>query len=248
LTRLRELVKLDQSIYKERVMLRILPLILTLSLMMVACKTKTVAPGELNLNSEKKKLSYVIGQQMGQSLKVQGIEIDSTILAASVQHVLDGKESQIKPEEMRKVMMEMQKAMVAKREGESEVNKDRGSKFLKANKKKTGVKVTKSGLQYKVLKAGKGKSPTKKDKVKVHYRGTLIDGSEFDSSYKRKEPAEFPVTGVIKGWTEALQMMKVGGKWELYIPSDLAYGGRSRPSIPAHSVLIFQVELLEVKS
>jgi len=229
-------------------MLRILPLILTLSVMMVACEKKTAAPGEIDLSNDKKKLSYVIGQQMGQSLKVQGIKIDATILAASVQQVLEGKESQLKPEEMRKVMMEMQKTMVAKREGESKVNKERGTKFLKSNKKKDGVKVTKSGLQYKILKAGTGKSPTTKNKVKVHYRGTLIDGTEFDSSYKRNEPAEFPVTGVIKGWTEALQMMKVGAKWELYIPSDLAYGSRSRPSIPAHSVLIFQVELLEIKS
>jgi len=121
-----------------------------------------------------------------------------------------------------------------------------GAKFLEENKKKSGIKTTASGLQYEVLKEGPGPIPKESDTVKVHYRGTLIDGSEFDSSYKRNAPAEFSVAGVIKGWTEALKMMKVGSKWKLYVPSELAYGPQDSPGIPANSVLIFEVELLEI--
>ena len=120
------------------------------------------------------------------------------------------------------------------------------SLFLIKNKSKNGVKTSDSGLQYEVITEGKGKKPKSDDVVKVHYKGTLIDGTEFDSSYKRNSPAEFPVTAVIRGWTEALQMMPVGSKWKLYIPPDLAYGEAGRPSIPGNSVLIFEVELLDI--
>lgn len=125
-------------------------------------------------------------------------------------------------------------------------NKEDGAKFLEGNKSQAGVKVTPSGLQYIVMTEGTGKTPTLKDTVKAHYKGTLIDGKQFDSSYDRGQPAEFPVEGVIKGWTEALQMMKVGGKMKLFIPPDLGYGEAARPQIPANSVLVFEVELLEV--
>ena len=125
-------------------------------------------------------------------------------------------------------------------------NKAAGEKFLAENATKEGVKTTESGLQYKVIKEGKGAIPTDKDKVKVHYKGTLIDGTEFDSSYSRKEPASFGVTGVIKGWTEALKMMPVGSKWELYIPQDLAYGSRNTGKIKPFSTLVFEVELIDI--
>jgi len=140
----------------------------------------------------------------------------------------------------------MRAKMAAKQAKEAAENLAAGTAFLEANKAKEGVKVLPSGLQYKVVKEGTGNTPTADDKVKTHYRGTLIDGTEFDSSYKRNQPAEFGVTKVIKGWTEALQLMKVGGKWELYIPANLAYGQRGRPSIPANSTLIFEIELLEI--
>ncbi len=126
---------------------------------------------------------------------------------------------------------------------------DKGQEFLKENAKKEGVKTLPDGLQYKVIKEGEGKSPKATDTVSVHYRGTLIDGTEFDSSYKRNEPAEFPVNAVIKGWTEALQLMKEGAKWTLYIPSNLAYGERGFPGSPIgpNATLIFEIELLKVK-
>ena len=125
-------------------------------------------------------------------------------------------------------------------------NKAAGEKFLAENATKEGVKTTESGLQYKVIKEGKGAIPTDKDKVKVHYKGTLIDGTQFDSSYSRKEPASFGVTGVIKGWTEALKMMPVGSKWELYIPQDLAYGSSNTGKIKPFSTLVFEVELIDI--
>ena len=125
-------------------------------------------------------------------------------------------------------------------------NKAAGEKFLAENATKEGVQTTESGLQYKIIKQGKGKVPTDKNTVKVHYKGTLIDGTEFDSSYSRNEPSSFPVTGVIKGWTEALTMMPVGSKWELYIPQDLAYGSRNQAKIKPFSTLVFEVELLEI--
>src|SRR5438270_10025397 len=121
-------------------------------------------------------------------------------------------------------------------------------KFLADNKKKEGVKTTESGLQYKVLKEGNGAQPKSSDTVTVNYRGTLTDGTEFDSSYKRGQPATFPVSGVIKGWTEALQMMKAGSKYQLFIPASLAYGEQGRPGIPPNATLIFEVELMDVKS
>jgi len=153
-------------------------------------------------------------------------------------------------DQMRQVMTTFRQQMMAKQKQRQQVdgakNLAMGKAFLEANGKKEGVKVLPSGLQYKVIKKGTGKTPTAADKVKTHYRGTLIDGTEFDSSYKRNAPAVFGVTQVIKGWTEALQLMKEGAKWQLYIPANLAYGERGRPGIPPNSTLIFDIELLEV--
>jgi FKBP-type peptidyl-prolyl cis-trans isomerase len=210
---------------------------------LTACQEKSA-----DLSTDKGKLSYTIGQQIGRQLKGENIEIDTTALAAAINDVLAGKESKLKPEEMQAaMMMKAREGAMAKQEAAGKENKDKGDKYLAANKAKAGVKTTASGLQYEVLTEGKGKSPKASDTVKVHYKGTLIDGTEFDSSYKRNEPAEFPLNGVIKGWTEGLQLMKVGGKNRLVVPSDIAYGPQGRPGIPPNSVLIFEVELLEIK-
>jgi FKBP-type peptidyl-prolyl cis-trans isomerase FkpA/FKBP-type peptidyl-prolyl cis-trans isomerase FklB len=177
---------------------------------------------------------------------MQDIDVDIKMMSQAVAEAVKGEESKMTPQEMQQAMMKMQQDRMASRKKEAEENIKKGKDFLEKNKSKEGVKVTESGLQYKVMKEGTGTSPKKSDTVKVHYKGTLIDGTEFDSSYKRKEPAEFPVTGVIKGWTEALMLMKTGGKWELYIPAELAYGEMGRPSIPPNSTLVFEVELIEI--
>lgn len=218
--------------------------ILSLATLLVACNQ---FKGSMKMETEVEKFSYVLGQQIGAQMRSQGLEVDSNTLAESLKAALAGDESLLSPEEMQEVMMAANNRMMEKAQAEANTNKDAGAKFLEANKSKEGVKTTASGLQYKVLSDGKGKSPKATDTVKVHYKGTLIDGTQFDSSYDRNEPAEFPVNGVIKGWTEALQLMKAGSKWQLFIPSDLAYGPRGRPSIPPNSVLIFEVELLDVK-
>jgi len=218
--------------------------ILSLATLLVACNQ---FKGSMKMETEVEKFSYVLGQQIGAQMRSQGLEVDSSTLAESLKAALAGDESLLSPEEMQEVMMAANTRMMEKAQAEANTNKDAGAKFLEANKSKEGIKTTASGLQYKVLSEGKGKSPKATDTVKVHYKGTLIDGTQFDSSYDRNEPAEFPVNGVIKGWTEALQLMKAGSKWQLFIPSDLAYGPRGRPSIPPNSVLIFEVELLDVK-
>ena len=201
--------------------------------------------GSKDLKTVEQKASYAIGQHVGKGIKNQGFDIDPDIVAMSIRDVLDGNESKLSQEEMQKVIRELRTKARKVKEVERQANKEKGDKFLADNKSKEGVKVTQSGLQYKVLSPGKGKPPTDKQWVKVNYKGTLIDGTEFDSSYKRNKPAEFPVRGVIKGWTEALQMMKPGAKWKLFIPPDLAYGPRDRPNIPGNSTLLFEVELLD---
>ena len=195
------------------------------------------------LKTEMDKVSYVIGTQLGQNFKMQGIEINIEFLTSGLKDAMEGKELALSQDEIRQVMTSFQQSMMAKQAAKNLAD---GKVFLEANKAKEGVKVLPSGLQYKVIKEGTGKTPTVDDKVRTHYRGTLINGTEFDSSYKRKQPAEFPVKGVIKGWTEALQLMKEGGKWELYIPANLAYGELARPGIPPNSTLIFEIELLAV--
>ena len=151
-------------------------------------------------------------------------------------------------QEVRETMMAFEKDIQQKQAATAQKNAAEAEKFLGENKTKEGVKTAGSGLQYKVLKEGAGAQPKSSDSVTVNYRGTLLDGTEFDSSYKRGEPATFPVGGVIKGWTEALQLMKVGSKFQLFIPANLAYGEQGRPGIPPNSVLIFEVELMDVKS
>jgi len=198
--------------------------------------------------NEKQQFSYAVGVQIGQDLKRNGMDIDAGSVAMAVDDVMAGNKLKLTMEEMQAIFADYQKKETAKKELASSVNKAEGEAFLTENKGKEGVTVLESGLQYKVITAGTGKQPTVEDTVSVHYRGTLINGTEFDSSYQRGEPATFPVNGVIKGWTEALQLMKEGAKWQLFIPSDLAYGPRGAGGdIGPHSMLQFDIELLSVK-
>jgi len=198
-----------------------------------------------DLKSDKGQASYAIGQQIGRNLKAQNIEIDAKTLAASLTDAMAGK-SELKDDEIQKAMMKLQEMAMKKQQEVGETNKKKSAEFLEKNKTAPGVKVTASGLQYIVEKEGTGATPTKNDTVKCHYKGTLTTGEQFDSSYDRGQPAEFPVGGVIPGWTEALQLMKVGGKMKLFIPAELAYGASGRPGIPPNSALVFEVELVDI--
>jgi FKBP-type peptidyl-prolyl cis-trans isomerase FklB len=199
------------------------------------------------LKDQKDKVSYSIGMQIGFNLGRQKVDINPDILAAGIKDALAGK-PQLTTDQVKEIMSQFEKDMEQKQKQVGEKNKAEGEKFLEDNKKKTGVKTTASGLQYKVEKEGTGPQPKATDMVTVNYRGTLIDGTEFDSSFKRNQPATFPVNGVIKGWTEALQLMKKGAKYQLFIPANLAYGERAMgPDIGANSTLIFDVELMDVK-
>ena len=197
------------------------------------------------------RLSYIMGSNLASQFKRDDVKFDFDAFKLAVDEVMEDKTHSLSDDDKRKSIMEIQKRSAenqAKKAAEqSAANVKAGKEYLEANAKKEGVVVTKSGLQYKEVTAGEGKIPTAGDKVKVHYKGTLIDGTEFDSSYKRGTPATFPVTGVIKGWIEALQLMNVGDKFELAIPSELAYGKRgSGAKIGPDTTLLFDVELLEI--
>jgi FKBP-type peptidyl-prolyl cis-trans isomerase FklB len=204
------------------------------------------------LKTERDKISYGIGMDIGENMKRQSIDIDPDILAQGIKDVFAGGKLLLTEEEFRNTMENFRKDMMAKQKMQmqeiSDKNKKEGEEFLAENKNKEGVITLPSGLQYKVIKEGDGNLPKATDTVTVHYRGTLIDGTEFDSSYGRGEPATFPVNGVIPGWTEALQLMKAGSKWQLFIPSNLAYGERGAGGrIGPNSTLVFDVELLSIK-
>ena len=206
---------------------------------------------EVQLKDQKDKISYSIGLDIGTTLKRQLIEVNEELLNTGIQDGLSGKKPLLSEDEVKATMAVFQKEMLAKqaeaKKAAAAKNSTEATKFLVENKTKEGVKTTASGLQYKVLKEGSGPTPKSTDTVKVNYRGTVLDGTEFDSSYKRGEPASFPVNRVIKGWTEALQLMKVGSKYQLFIPADLAYGGRGAGSdIGPNAMLIFEVELLGI--
>jgi FKBP-type peptidyl-prolyl cis-trans isomerase FklB len=192
------------------------------------------------LKDQNDKVSYSIGVNIGMNLSKAKVSVNPEILAAGIKDAIAGK-PQLTDEQRKDVMTTFEKDMQQKQ-------KALGEKFLEENKKKEGVKTTASGLQYKVIKEGSGPQPKATDVVTVNYRGTLIDGTEFDSSYKRGEPATFPLDRVIKGWTEGVQLMKVGSKFQLFVPPNLGYGDRAvSPDLPANSTLIFEVELLNVK-
>jgi FKBP-type peptidyl-prolyl cis-trans isomerase FklB len=202
----------------------------------------------LQLKDQNDKVSYSIGLNIGMNLSKQKVSVNPEILTAGIKDGIAGK-PQLTQEQIKEVMTTLEKDMQEKQKAAAEKNAAEGAKFLEENKKKEGVKTTASGLQYKVIKEGSGPQAKATDVVTVNYRGTLIDGkTEFDSSYKRGEPATFPLNGVIKGWTEGVQLMKVGSKYQFFIPSNLAYGDRAvGPDISPNSTLIFEVELLGTK-
>lgn len=215
------------------------------------CASETFAEKK-TYDSKKEKISYIIGTNMAKSLLQIKDEIDIKALVAGMETQFAEKPLAIPEEEATQVMQEFSARMTEmqkeKKKELSEKAITEGKQFLEKNKQKKDVVTTKSGLQYTVLKKGDGAVPASTDKVKVHYLGTTIDGTEFDSSFKRGMPAVFPVTGVIKGWTEALQLMPVGSKYKLFIPSDLAYGDRGAgPTIGPNQVLIFDVELISIE-
>lgn len=201
-----------------------------------------------SLKTDKQKFSYTAGYQIGQNLKRQNLDLDSKAFSQGAQDAITNAKPRLKPEEMQAAVQTQQKKDMEKLAAVAKKNLDAGQAFLEANKKKDGVVTLPSGLQYKIVTEGKGKQPKSTDTVVAHYRGTLINGTEFDSSYQRNEPATFPVGGVIKGWQEVLPLMKEGAKWQVYIPSDLAYGPRGAGGdIGPNEVLVFDIELLSVK-
>ncbi|MEI9477449.1 MAG: FKBP-type peptidyl-prolyl cis-trans isomerase [Deltaproteobacteria bacterium] len=205
------------------------------------------------LKTQKDKVSYSIGMDIGMTLKNQSLEVDPAILARGIKDSMTGQKPLMTEQEIRDTIGAFQKEMMAKQQELAklmgEKNKKEGEAFLAENKKKEGVKTLPSGLQYKVMKAGTGKKPKATDTVSTNYRGTLIDGTEFDSSARRGKPATFPVKGVIPGWTEALQLMEEGAKWQLFVPSNLGYGERGTPGGPIgpNATLIFDIELVSIQ-
>ena len=219
----------------------------------IAPKDDTVireeAAKDNELKTARERQSYAIGLQLGNSLKEIKDYINFSVAVQGMEDNFRDKKLLLTQEEVMKEMMAFSKKMQEKQMKIMEELKKKGEAFLAENKKKKGVITTKSGLQYIVLRKGKGKKPKATDQVKVHYKGTLIDGTEFDSSYKRGEPVAFPVNQVIPGWTEALQLMTVGSKYRLFIPSDLAYGERGGGrQIGPNAMLIFEVELLSIET
>lgn len=212
---------------------------------LLACAVPGIAADKPELKTDPEKNGYSTGYDIGRSVQKQLTDIDAEAMARGLKDAMMGATPALPEEEMQRRFMIVRQESARKI---VEKNKQDGDAFLAKNKGAKGVKTTASGLQYKVITAGKGKSPTAEDTVTVNYRGTLIDGTEFDSSYKRNQPATFPVKGVIAGWTEALPLMKEGAKWMLYIPANLAYGERGAGQmIGPNSTLLFEVELLSIK-
>jgi FKBP-type peptidyl-prolyl cis-trans isomerase FklB len=225
--------------------------------------TKPRTPAPLTLKTQKDKASYAVGLNVGRNLGAQlhqqSVELDQAILLRGMKDALAGGKMLLTDDEVKSALMQLQTEVRSRQQEKMKVeqekmkvagegNKKEGAEFLGANKTKDGVVTLPSGLQYKILTEGTGPKPAATDTVVCNYRGTLISGTEFDSSYKRGQPASFPVNGVIKGWTEALQLMPVGSKWQLFIPSDLGYGdGGSGPVIGPGATLIFEVELLSIQ-
>lgn len=202
---------------------------------------------DINLSTDETRVSYGIGRQLGGQLRDNpppGASLDAII--AGITDAFSGQPSRVSEAELSASFKVIRDIMQAEAAAKAEAAAGAGLAFLAENAKRDGITVLASGLQYEVLTAGEGAKPSREDSVRTHYHGTLIDGTVFDSSYERGEPAEFPVSGVIAGWVEALQLMNTGSKWRLTVPSELAYGGQAAGSIPPHSVLVFDVELLAV--
>ena len=209
------------------------------------------ADAPLTLDTTEKRLSYGIAYGLGERLAADGVPVDAAAFNAGIKHALEGTEPLLTQEEIAGEMQSYQQKQMAEREAQmsaqADGNAEAGAAFLAENATKEGVVVLESGLQYRVITAGEGPKPTTEDTVEVHYRGTLIDGTEFDSSYSRNSTVSFGVTQVIAGWTEALQLMPVGSKWELYIPPELAYGpGGAGGVIGPNATLVFEVELIAI--
>jgi FKBP-type peptidyl-prolyl cis-trans isomerase FklB len=222
---------------------------LGLSIILPACQS---TQHKTELKTLQDSVSYSIGMDIGRNLKGQMIDVNPDALAQALKDMTGDGKPMLTDAQARSAMMAFQTQMMAthaeKMKAAGEKNKKDGETFLAENKKKDGVVTLPSGLQYKVMTAGNGKKPTAKDKVTLNYRGMLIDGTEFDNSYKRGEPAVFPVGGVIKGLSEALQLMPVGSKWQIVIPSDIAYGEQGAGAqITPNAVLVFEIELLGIK-
>ncbi len=201
-------------------------------------------------DNQRSKESYSLGFEFGNNLKRFGVEIDAAILFSAIKDGLEGKSPALTPDQIKKTILEQRKRLLVlqniRAKEYAAKNLEESKTFLSANKNKEGVITLSSGLQYKVLRDGDGPSPAETDTVTVNYRGTLMDGTEFDNSQKGDEPAVLPMAGIIKGWSEALQLMKTGSKWQLFIPPELAYGPRQLEKIPPNSVLIFDIELVKV--
>lgn len=222
---------------------------LRVSVLAAAClfSVSAMAADQGALKNQKEKLSYTIGYQIAHNLKQQGLDIDPTAFSRAVRDVLTGSPALMTEQQMKATVETFKQQIQAKEQAIAQQNKKAGEAFLKANAKKPGIKVLPSGLQYRIIKSGTGKTPKANDVVEANYKGMLINGKEFDSSFKRGQPARFPVSGVIKGWQEALMMMKEGAKWEIFVPPELGYGENSPgPAIPPDSVLIFDIDLLKV--
>lgn len=202
---------------------------------------------ELDLSSDESRVSYGIGRQLGDQIRDNpppGVSIDAVV--AGLRDAFAGQESRVDAADLNAAFRVIRERMQAQAQAKAEAAAGEGRAYLADNAKREGVTVLPSGLQFEVLVAGEGAKPSAEDTVRTHYHGTLIDGTVFDSSYNRGEPAEFPVGGVIPGWVEALQLMNAGSKWRLHVPSELAYGAQGVGSIPPHSVLVFDVELLAI--
>ncbi len=234
----------------RRLVICLIVLVLLLPFLSLATDQDQATVAELK--SFEEKISYVLGQEIGYSFKESPVEIDLDIFIQGMNDSLKGRKSLLDSDETNQIKQEFSRQVQQSRQTQmsalSEKNRAEGETFLAANKNKEGVETTASGLQYKVLKRGDGPKPQKNDRVSVHYRGKLLDGTEFDSSHKRGKPATFQVSGVIRGWTEALQLMSVGSEYRLFIPSDLAYGQRGAGrKIGPNATLIFDVELLDIE-
>ena len=232
--------------------MRAYPIVCSALLLATACGPSQ-SGGPVALESDDAKVSYSIGYQIGGDFKRQGIPLEADALLAGVRDASGGAEAKLSEEERRATLAalqtRMQQAAQAGREAEAEKNLAAAKAFLAENGAKEGVTTLPSGLQYKVITEGTGPKPAAGDTVTVHYRGRLVDGTEFDSSYTRNEPATFQLNRVIKGWTEGLQLMGEGAKWELYVPPDLGYGAQGAGGrIPPQSALVFEVELIKAKA
>lgn len=217
----------------------LLPLLLAAPTIVSAADVKT----------DKQKLSYIFGVQVGQGLKAEGVELEMDAFSAGITDMMEGNKPKIDQATAQKLVQDYQQKKQAKMAETAAKKQKQADAFLAKNAKEKGVVVTATGLQYKVLEQGKGKSPTSEDKVVAHYTGKLLDGTVFDSSVERGEPATFPVSGVIKGWQEALPMMKEGAKWQLVIPANLAYGDRGIGNIIGpNETLMFDIELVSIET